>query len=69
MRSEERLHEAFELVFEARDAAATVEHLAVAAGPGRVRFGIDVQNKAVAFAAIGGARLIFGSSVITTVTK
>jgi len=37
------------LLLEPRDAAAAVEHLLGAAGPGRVRFGVDVEVQLVAF--------------------
>src|SRR4051794_4860929 len=49
------------LLLESRDAAAAVENLLGAAGPGRVRLGVDVEVQLVAFLAPGGARLVFGS--------
>src|ERR1700716_1768415 len=42
------------LLLEARHAAAAVEHLLGAAGPGRVRLGVDVEVQLVAFLAPGG---------------
>ena len=42
-----------ELLIEAADAAATVNQVLVAAGPGRMSGGIDVQLKGVAFLAPG----------------
>src|SRR6185437_15592228 len=44
---------AAEALVEARDLAARVEQLLVAAGPGRMRLGIDVQLQRVAFLAPG----------------
>lgn len=55
------LHKALELVLEARNTAAAIEARAFAAGPGRVRAGIDIQNQLVAFFAIGRAGLVFGA--------
>src|SRR5689334_14522279 len=47
--------EAGELLLEAREPAAAVEQLLGAAGPGRVRLGIDVEVQRVALLAPGGA--------------
>src|SRR5438105_11803255 len=52
------LEEARKLLLEPRHAAAAVEHLLGAAGPGRVRLGIDVEVQLVAFLAPGGTGLI-----------
>src|SRR6202008_390059 len=46
-----------ELLLEARDAAATIHDLLGAAGPGRVRFGVDVEVQLVAGLAPGGTGL------------
>src|SRR5437763_928390 len=43
------LEKARKLLLEPRDAAAAVEHLLAAAGPGRVGFGVDVEVQLVAF--------------------
>src|SRR5215203_203380 len=48
------------LLLEARHAAAAVEQLLRAAGPGRMRPGIDIQVQLVAFLAPGGAGLVLG---------
>ena len=53
--------EARELLLEAREPAAAVEQLLLAAGPGRVRLGIDVEAQRVAFLAPGGAGGEFGA--------
>ena len=50
--------EAREALVEAGDLAAGIEHLAGTADPGRVRRGIDVESKGIAFLAVGRARLI-----------
>jgi len=52
------LDKAGELVVEARNATATVQHVLVAAGPGRVGQRIDVQVQDRAFLLVGRARLI-----------
>src|SRR3984893_1029929 len=55
------LEEARELLLEPRNAAAAIEHLLGAAGPGRVRLGVDIEVQLVARFAPGGARLVFGA--------
>src|SRR5690242_21223503 len=52
---------AAEALVEARDLAARIEQTLVAAGPRRVRGGIDVERQRVTFAAPGGARLEHGA--------
>jgi hypothetical protein len=54
------LHQAGELLLEARDAAAAIEDLLLTAGPGRVRLGVDVEVQRVAFLALGRAGQEFG---------
>ncbi len=49
------------LLLEARDAAAAIHQLGVAAGPGRVRLRVDVEVQRVAFLAPGGAGQVLGS--------
>src|SRR6478609_1845432 len=49
------------LLLEARDATAAIHQLRVAAGPGRVRLGVDVEVQRVAFLAPGGAGQVLGS--------
>src|SRR3546814_13389590 len=46
---------------ELRDLAALVEQTSLAAGPGRMRGGVDFERHHVALAAPGRARLIFGA--------
>ena len=53
--------EACELLLEARQPAAAVEQLLLAAGPGRVRLRVDVQVHGVAFLAPGAAGGEFGA--------
>src|SRR5207248_1575320 len=53
--------EARKLLLEARDAAAAIHQLGVAAGPGRVRLRVDVEVQRVACLAPGGAGLVLGS--------
>ena len=53
--------ERVELVLEARQAAAAVEQLLSAAGPGRMRLRVDVEVERVALGPVGGARLVFGA--------
>ena len=53
--------EGAELGVEARDAAATVQQLLVAAGPGRVRLRIDIQVQGCDFLPVGGARAVGGA--------
>src|SRR3984893_15528809 len=48
------LEEARELLVEARQAAAAVEQVLLAAGPGRVRFRVDVEMQRIARLAPGG---------------
>src|SRR3954467_6849243 len=55
------LQESRKLLLEPRDAAAAVEQLLGAAGPGRVRLGVDVEVQLVALLAPGRARLVFGA--------
>src|SRR3979409_756075 len=54
------LEEARKLLLEARNAATAVEQLLRAAGPGRVRLGVDVEVELVAFLAPGGAGQVLG---------
>src|SRR6185295_13971824 len=54
------LEEARKLLLEARHAAAAVEQLLRAAGPGRMRPGVDIKVQLVAFLAPGGAGLVLG---------
>src|SRR6185312_778895 len=63
MRAVLRLHKPGELLVEARQAAAAVHQLLLAAGPGRMRGGVDVQRDLLARRAIGGARLV-GRAVV-----
>jgi hypothetical protein len=63
------LDEAGELVVEARDATAAVQHVLVAAGPGRVGQRVDVQVQDGALLLVGRARLVGLPSVIVTVMK
>src|SRR6201999_1197893 len=55
------LEEARKLLLEARHTAAAIEELLGAAGPGRVRFGVDIQVQLVACLAPGRARLVLGA--------
>src|SRR5687768_9557572 len=55
------LHEAAELVVEARDAAAAIEQRLVAAGPGRVRLGIDFERQGRAVLTVGRTGLEGGA--------
>src|SRR5437868_14895900 len=55
------LEKARKLLLEARHAAAAVENLLGAAGPGRVRLGVDVEVQLVAFLAPGGTGLVLGA--------
>src|ERR1700688_3249076 len=48
------LEEARELLVEARQAAAAVEQMLLAAGPGRVRFRVDIEMQRIARLAPGG---------------
>src|SRR5882757_2645529 len=52
------LEEARKLLLEPRHAAAAVQDLLRAAGPGRVRLGVDVEVQLVAFLAPGGTGLV-----------
>lgn len=52
------LDEAGELVVEARNAAAPVQQVGVAAGPGRVRRRVDVERQLVAFLTVGRTGLV-----------
>src|SRR3954452_10989652 len=49
------------LLLDPQPAAAAIEHLLGAAGPGRVRLGVDVEVQLVAFLAPGGAGLVLGT--------
>src|SRR5947207_128497 len=49
-----------ELLLEARQAPAAVEQMLLAAGPGRMRFRVDVEAQRVARLAPGGAGGEFG---------
>src|SRR6185437_12610942 len=51
------LEEAGKLLLEPGDAAAAVEDLLGAAGPGRVRLGVDIEVHRIAVLAPGGAGL------------
>src|SRR5207247_11474709 len=55
------LEEARKLLLEARHTAAAVQHLLGAAGPGRVRLGVDVEVQLVAFLAPGGTGQVLGT--------
>src|SRR3984957_13301754 len=55
------LEEARKLLLEPRHAAAAIEDLLGAAGPGRVRLGVDIEVQLVALLAPGRARLVFGA--------
>src|SRR5262245_2746027 len=54
------LEHTLELLFEAREATATIDQMAVAAGPGGMRLGIDVEGQRVTLFAIGGVGLKLG---------
>src|SRR5215208_1131197 len=53
--------EAAEALVEARDLAARVEQLLVAAGPRRMHLRVDVEMQSVAFLAPGRSRLELGA--------
>src|SRR5580700_12109517 len=55
------LEEARELLVQARQAAAAVEQVLLAAGPGRVRFRVDVEMQRIARLAPGGPGGEFGA--------
>src|ERR1700675_1019904 len=55
------LEEARELLVEARQAAAAVKQVLLAAGPGRVRFRVDVEMQRIARLAPGGPGGEFGA--------
>src|SRR5262245_35265687 len=55
------LEHAFKFLLEAGQPATAVDQVAVAAGPGRMGFGVDVEGKGVAFLAIGGVGLKLGA--------
>src|ERR1700720_2322018 len=55
------LEEAGELLVEARQAAAAVEQVLLAAGPGRVRFRVDIEMQRIAWLAPGGPGGEFGA--------
>src|SRR6185312_13665078 len=57
------LHEPGKLLVEARQPPATVHQLLLAAGPGRVGGGVDVQGHLLARGAVGGARPVGGAVV------
>src|SRR6266481_4557469 len=65
MRARRRLRllaaEAAEAFVEAGELAAGVEQLLLAACPGRVRLGVDLQPQRVARLAVGGAGLVRGA--------
>src|SRR5690606_13479870 len=50
-----------ELVLELRKTAAAVDQVLLAAGPGRVRVGVNVEVERVALLAPGRARLVLGA--------
>src|SRR5262245_34866585 len=52
---------ALELLLEARETAAAVHELLVAAGPGRVSLGVDVEGERVALLAVGRVGLELGA--------
>src|SRR5207245_11415116 len=54
------LEETLELLLEAGDAAAAIHQLLGAAGPGRVRFGVDIEVQLVAGLTPGGTGLVLG---------
>jgi len=55
------LEEARELLVEARQTAAAVEQVLLAAGPGRVRFRVDIEMQRIARLAPGGPGGEFGA--------
>src|SRR5580693_2712159 len=55
------LEEARELLVEARQAAAAVEQMLLPAGPGRVRFRVDIEMQRIAGLAPGGPGGEFGA--------
>ena len=55
------LEEAFEFLVEARQAAAAIQQLLLAAGPGRVRLRIDIEVQRIAGLAPGRPRGEFGA--------
>jgi hypothetical protein len=56
--------DARELLLEARKPAAAIEQLLLAAGPGRVRLGINIEAQRVAFLAPGRTGGEFGRSKV-----
>src|SRR2546421_1229429 len=56
-----RLKHALELLLEARQAPAAIDEVAVAAGPGRVGHGVDVEGELVALLAVGRVGLELGA--------
>src|SRR4029077_12324171 len=56
-----RLEEAREFLLEPRQAAAAVDQMLLAAGPGRVRFRVDVEMQHIARLAPGGPGGEFGA--------
>ncbi|VTZ61879.1 hypothetical protein EMEDMD4_310128 [Sinorhizobium medicae] len=53
--------EAFEALLELGDAAAAIDELLVAAGPGRMRLGVDFQVHRRTFRTPGRAGFVFGA--------
>jgi len=60
------LQEAGEFLLEADNAAAAIDELLLASGPGRVRFRVDIKVQDITFLAPRGARGELAASVITT---
>src|SRR5436853_7873338 len=50
--------EILEAAIEAGELSAGIEQAVLAAGPGRVRFRVDIEAQRVAFLAVGRARLV-----------
>src|SRR5690349_23863941 len=65
IKSRLRLHEACELLVEAREAAAAIHQLLLTAGPGGMRCRIDVERELLAGRAPGRAGLV-GRAVVET---
>src|SRR5215831_4525621 len=63
MEGRSAFHKASELLVEARQTPAAVHQLLLAAGPGRVRGGVDVERHLLSRRAIGGARPVGGAVV------
>ena len=59
----ERLNEVLEFLIEARQTPAPVHQLLMAAGPGGMGRGVDIEGDLLTRGAIGGARLVGGAVV------